>query len=76
MVKMFTKHGNSWALVIDRAILDLLKVNPQNTPVQISTDGNRLIVNPVRDVARRGKFDSAIAKANKKYARMFKRLSQ
>ena len=76
MVKMFTQHGNSWALIIDRPILDLLNVNPENTPVQISTDGNRLIVSPVRDVARRGKFDAAVAKANKKYARMFKRLSE
>lgn len=76
MVKKFTQHGNSWALVIDRPILDLINVDPQNTPVQISTDGNNLILSPVRDAARRRKFEAALDKANKKYGRMFKRLAE
>jgi antitoxin component of MazEF toxin-antitoxin module len=75
MLKMFTQHGNSWALVIDRPILDLINLNPKSTPVQISTDGKKLIISPVRDAARRRKFEAAIDKANKKYRRMFKRLA-
>lgn len=76
MVKNFTQHGNSWAMVIDRPILDLINVNPEKMAMQISTDGNNLILSPVRDVGRRRKFESAVNKANKKYGRMFKRLAE
>ena len=76
MVKNFTQHGNSWAVVIDRPILDLINVNPEKMAVQISTDGNNLILSPVRDAVRRRKFESAVDKANKKYGRMFKRLAE
>ena len=33
MVKKLTKHGNSLALVIDRPILDLLKIDPETAEV-------------------------------------------
>jgi antitoxin component of MazEF toxin-antitoxin module len=52
MVKKLTKHGNSLALVIDRPILDLLKIDVE-TPLEISTDGQRLIVTPTVPSARR-----------------------
>ena len=34
MFKTLTRHGNSYALVIDRPILDLLQASP-DTPFQI-----------------------------------------
>ncbi len=43
MVKKLSKHGNSLALVIDRSILDLLKID-ETTSLQVSTDGEALIV--------------------------------
>ena len=52
MVKKLTKHGNSLALVIDRPILDLLKIDP-DTPLEVTTDGKQLIVAPVKTSARR-----------------------
>ena len=53
MVKTLVKHGNSYALVIDRAILDLLKITP-DTPLEISTvDGKTLSVRPEFDRAAR-----------------------
>jgi antitoxin component of MazEF toxin-antitoxin module len=33
-----TRHGNSLALIIDRPILELLKIDP-DTELDISTDG-------------------------------------
>ncbi len=47
MIKTLTKHGNSWALVIDKPILDLLNIAPE-TPLEILTDGQTLIVSPAR----------------------------
>ena len=74
MVKKLTKHGNSLALVIDRPVLDLLKIDA-DTPLEISTDGQVLILAPVRDERRRRKFEEALAKTNKRYGRMLKRLA-
>ena len=75
MVKKLTKHGNSLALIIDRAVLDLLEIN-DDTPLEITTDGQVLVVTPVRDEARREKFNNALRTANKKYGRALKRLAE
>ena len=50
MVKKLTKHGNSLALVIDRPILDLLKIDPE-TLLDVSTDGKQLIIAPSKPSA-------------------------
>ena len=75
MVKKLTKHGNSLALIIDRAVLDLLEIN-DDTPLDITTDGQVLVVTPVRDETRREKFNNALRSANKKYGRALKRLAE
>ena len=46
MIKKLTVIGNSYGLVIDRSILELLHITPE-TELELSTDGTRLIVEPV-----------------------------
>lgn len=75
MVKKLTKHGNSLALVIDRAFLDLLKIDSE-TPLDISTDGQVLVIAPVRDEAHRERFRQALQTANRKYGRALRRLAE
>ena len=75
MVKKLTKHGNSLALVIDRPILDLLKIDAE-TPLDISTDGQRLIVTPAATSERRAKFDAAQERAHRRYGKALKRLAE
>jgi len=75
MIKKLTKHGNSRALVIDRAVLDILKID-DDTPLEVSTDGHILIVSPVRDAARREQFRKCVKSANRRYARVLKRLAE
>jgi len=75
MVKKLTKHGNSLALVIDRPILDLLKIDPE-TPLDVSTDGKQLIVAPARPSERRQKFEAAQETAHKRYGKAFRKLAQ
>jgi antitoxin component of MazEF toxin-antitoxin module len=74
MVKKLTKHGNSLALVIDRPILDLLKIDP-DTPLDLSTDGKRLIVTPAPP-SRRRKFDAAQELAHQRYGKAFRKLAE
>jgi len=75
MLKKLTKHGNSLALVIDRPILDLLKIDT-DTPLDISTDGKRLIVAPAQASERRKRFDAAQKWAHKRYGKVFKKLAR
>ena len=75
MLKTLTKHGNSYALIIDRAILELLKITPE-TPLEVSTDGKTLTIAPVADPKRRARFDAALAKTNRRYGRALKKLAE
>ncbi|MDP8241395.1 MAG: hypothetical protein P9X24_20090 [Candidatus Hatepunaea meridiana] len=60
MTKNLIKHGNSWGLVIDRPILDLSQIEP-NTPLELSTNGDVLVISPQRDEKRRERFQSWMA---------------
>ena len=75
MIKKLSKHGNSLAVVIDRPVLDLLKIDV-DTPLEILTDGQVLVISPVRDKRHRDKFQRALESVNKKYGRALKRLAE
>lgn len=75
MVKKLTKHGNSLALVIDRPVLDLLKIDA-DTPLDISTDGARLIIAPASPASRKQKFDQAQERAHQRYGKTFEKLAK
>ena len=42
MVKRLTKIGNSYGVIIDKPILELLKID-RDTALEISTDGEALV---------------------------------
>ena len=46
MFKKLSKVGNSRAIVIDKAILKLLKIS-DDTKISLKIDGNKLILEPV-----------------------------
>ena len=46
MIKKLVKHGNSYALIIDKPILELLNITP-DTELEVTTDGIQLFVRPV-----------------------------
>ena len=75
MVKTLTKHGNSYALVIDKPVMELLKISPE-TPLEVSTDGQVLVLSPVRDARRKAKFRKALSKTNRRFGRALKKLSE
>lgn len=75
MIKKLTKHGNSLALVIEKPILDLLSADSK-TPFEITTDGQSLILTPVRSKVRNNAFNKALESVNKKYPKALKKLSK
>jgi antitoxin component of MazEF toxin-antitoxin module len=75
MIKHLTQHGNSLALIIDKPILDLLRITAR-TPLEVNTDGRNLIISPVLDKEREKKFNAAMERVHKKYATTFRALAK
>ena len=76
MIKNLVKHGNSWALVIDRPILDLLKIRPED-PLEISTDGKTMTIAPAAGAAAADRtVQTARKKVNTRYSKAFKKLAE
>jgi antitoxin MazE len=75
MIKTLTKHGNSYALVIDKPILELLRVSPDSA-FEIVTDGQCLVLSPVRDATDAKKFEDALNMVHKRFGRAMKRLAE
>ncbi|MFO0836985.1 MAG: AbrB/MazE/SpoVT family DNA-binding domain-containing protein [Phycisphaerae bacterium] len=75
MLKTLTKHGNSYALIIDRAILELLKITPE-TPLEVSTDGKTLTIAPLADAKRRARVVAALDRTNRRHGRALRKLAE
>jgi antitoxin component of MazEF toxin-antitoxin module len=60
MVKKLSAVGNSLGLIIERPILELLDIT-KDTPLEVKTDGEALIIRPVRKVPL---MDRALAAAD------------
>jgi antitoxin component of MazEF toxin-antitoxin module len=65
LVKRLTQHGNSAALIIDKAVLDLLHITME-TPLEIVTDGKNLIISPIRTARRAQRFHAALDATEKR----------
>ena len=73
MLRKLTKHGNSYALVIDRPILELLRIDPEAL-LEVTTDGKVLIVAPAS--GRRARVAASAEKVNAKYGRALRKLAE
>lgn len=62
MTKRLQTIGNSAGLIIDEPILELLRITPE-TELDVSTDGDRLIITPIRPTPdRQRKFKKTQAR--------------
>ena len=75
MIKKLTRTGNSVAVVLDKPLLEELGLD-ENAEVEVSTNGQIIVITPKRNSARDHKFRKAVDKVNRKYAGLFKRLSE
>jgi antitoxin component of MazEF toxin-antitoxin module len=60
MIKKLSAVGNSLGLNIERPILELLNIT-KDTPLEIKTDGEALIIRPVKQLSQ---MDRVIAAAD------------
>ncbi len=75
MLKTLIKHGNSLALVIDKPILEMLQISA-DTPLNITSNGDVLMVAPVRDKKRQKRLRESLDKINRTYGEDLKKLAE
>ena len=75
MKKNLTRHGNSLALVIEKPILELLGADAE-TLFDITTDGNALILTPIKNSDHEKRVEEATAEAMKKHHEALKKLAE
>jgi antitoxin component of MazEF toxin-antitoxin module len=75
MAKTLTRNGNSLALTIDKPILEATGIDA-DTPLEISTDGDVIVISPVRAKKRAAKLEDILAKLDLEYAGVFRRLAE
>lgn len=75
MTKKLTRTGNSLALILDRNLLAATGIDA-TTPLEVSTDGDVIIVSPVRSARRTERLRKVMRRAHDRYAGTFKRLAE
>lgn len=73
MKKKLSAIGNSLGLVIEKPILELLEID-RETELEMTTDGRRLIVEPVR--ARRERVLSSARRVMDAHRETFRKLAK
>lgn len=74
MRKKLTKTGSSLAaLVLDKPLLERTGMD-DGTPLEVSTDGEVIVISSVRSARRTAKLRRVMQKARDRYAGVFKRL--
>jgi len=74
MIKRLQKHGNSVALIIEKPVMEALGITEQ-TPLQITVNGNALVVTPANVGVGPDKLKPVVKEIRKRYGPMLKRLA-
>jgi len=73
--KKLTRTGNSVALVLDKDLLAAAGIDA-GTIVEVSTDGEVIIISRVRAARRTDRLKRVVARAHDRYAGAFRRLAE
>jgi antitoxin component of MazEF toxin-antitoxin module len=74
MKKKLTQIGNSLAVVIDKPILELLKID-KDTELELSTQNGGLVISPVRDGQNAEEIEAILKDLDAQYGSVFKNLA-
>lgn len=74
MRKKLSVVGNSLGIIIDRPVLELLRID-KDTPLDISTDGDALIIRPMRNT-KSERIRAAAIRIAEKHAKAFEKLAK
>ena len=74
MVKSLKQIGNSYGVIIEKPILELLNITPE-TPLEITTDGRSLQIRPVRQ-RKRPTLSESLDAVNRRHSSTLKKLAK
>jgi antitoxin component of MazEF toxin-antitoxin module len=75
MTKKLIRHGNSAALVLDKALLDILKVKI-DTPLEVTTDGRNIIISPQEVPEAEDTLLQSLERINKQHGMALRKLGR
>jgi len=75
MKKRLTRTGNSVAVVLEKPLLEAVGIEA-DSEVEISTNGDVIVITPVRDERRRRKLKKILDELDEQYAGVFRRLAE
>ncbi len=75
MVKRLSNIGNSLGIIFDKPVLELLKINKE-TDLNISTDGKRLIIEPLSLLEHKKRVSKSLKKIIKNHHETFRKLAK
>ncbi|TMA39570.1 MAG: AbrB/MazE/SpoVT family DNA-binding domain-containing protein [Deltaproteobacteria bacterium] len=75
MRKKLVRTGNSLALVLDKELLDELGIEA-DTLLELSTDGDVMVVSPVRPRRVDERLKKVMARAHERYGGVFRKLAE
>jgi antitoxin component of MazEF toxin-antitoxin module len=73
MRKKLSAIGNSYGLVIEKPILELLNID-RDTELEVTTDGQRLVIEPIRTDKK--SLRASAEKVMKKHDSTFRKLAK
>jgi antitoxin component of MazEF toxin-antitoxin module len=75
MIKTLTRTGNSLALVIDKSLLEATGIDA-SSQLEVSTDGDVIVISPVRAKRRTARLRDILRELDRKHAGAFRRLAE
>lgn len=75
MTKNLVAIGNSLGIIIEKPILDLLRIE-RDTPLDVRTDGDRLIIEPITKEEHKKRVKEASAWVIKNHAETLRKLAE
>jgi len=75
MIRKLTRQGNSTCLIIEKQLRELLDITT-DTPLKISVEGRKLIIEPLTEQERKGKIRVALAETKKQFDKDLRRLAR
>lgn len=75
MMKNLVAIGNSFGIIIEKPILDLLRIE-RDTPLEVRTDGDRLIIEPLTAPDRETRLRSAVKRVMKNHDDTLRKLAE
>ena len=75
MRKRLTAVGNSWALIIEKPVLDAMGIAPKETEFEMKTVDNLIIFEPIRKNSVDDEFKKRVRRIMKKHDKTLRKLA-